>query len=263
MSSEPAWRLGAFAAVLVIMMAAEAIAPRRRRLRPRSGRWAANLSLTAAGALIVRLVVPTGLTGFAMYVEQQGWGVLAFDPAQARPMMGLAAGVIAFVILDLVIYAQHVMFHYVPWLWRLHRVHHTDAEIDATTGVRFHPVEILLSLGLKAAAVALLGAPPLAVLVFEIVLNGSSMFNHANWRMPLGLDAVTRLFVVTPDMHRVHHSVHLEEQNANFGFNFAWWDRLFGTYQPQPAAGHDAMAIGVANLPDPRSLVRLLLLPFR
>ena len=258
MPSEPAWRLGVFTAVLVSMMAAEAIAPRRRRVRSRGGRWAANLSLTAVDALIVRLVVPAGLTGFALYIEERGWGLLPRLTSSR-----LAAGILAFVVLDLVVYLQHVAFHYVPVLWRMHRVHHTDAEIDTTTGVRFHPFEIVLSLALKAAAIAALGAPPLAVLVFEIVLNGTSLFNHANWLMPLRLDAVMRLLVVTPDMHRVHHSVRLEEQNANFGFNLPWWDRCFGTYREAPAAGHDGMEIGVSNLPDPRSLLRLLALPLR
>ena len=258
MPFEPVWRLGAFAVVLAMMTLAEAVAPRRQRTRARGGRWAANLSLTALDTLAVRIVAPTGLTGLALYVEQRGWGLLP-----RLTSSGFVAGLAAFVILDLVVYLQHVAFHYVPVLWRVHRVHHTDADIDTTTGVRFHPFEILLSLALKGASIVAIGAPPLAVLVFEIVLNGSSIFNHANWYMPLRLDALTRLFVVTPDMHLVHHSTRLEEQNANFGFNFSWWDRLFRTYRAAPAAGHDGIEIGVSGIPDPRSLFRLLTLPLR
>jgi sterol desaturase/sphingolipid hydroxylase (fatty acid hydroxylase superfamily) len=169
------------------------------------------------------------------------------------------------VALDLAIYLQHVLFHAVPALWRLHRVHHADLEIDVTTGARFHPIEILLSMGIKLGVVAALGTPAAAVLIFEVLLNATSMFNHSNVRMPLWLDRVVRWVVVTPDMHRVHHSIVARETNSNFGFNLPWWDRLFGTYRAQPAAGHEAMIIGIDQFRDPaeRRLDRMLTQPFR
>jgi sterol desaturase/sphingolipid hydroxylase (fatty acid hydroxylase superfamily) len=240
------------------MAVAEAVAPRRRRLHPRGDRWAVNLGLTLINTFIVRLVAPVGLTGIALLVEQRGWGLLPRVTANR-----LIAGVLAFVALDILVYGQHVLLHVVPVFWRMHRVHHTDEDIDTTTGIRFHPAEILLSLGLKAAAVAALGVPPLAALIFEIVLNAGALFSHANWRMPLALDRVARLLIVTPDMHRIHHSVQGDEQRSNYGFNFSWWDRVFRTYHARPRAGHDAMRIGVEHMPDPRSLVRLLISPLR
>jgi sterol desaturase/sphingolipid hydroxylase (fatty acid hydroxylase superfamily) len=169
------------------------------------------------------------------------------------------------VYLDFAIYLQHVMFHAVPLLWRLHMVHHADLDIDATTGVRFHVLEILISMGIKMAAVVLLGAPALAVLIFEVLLNATSMFSHGNARMPAWLERLLRLFVVTPDMHRVHHSIHPNETNSNFGFNAPWWDYLFGTYKAQPADGHEGMTIGLEQFRDERRADRLhwmLLLPF-
>jgi sterol desaturase/sphingolipid hydroxylase (fatty acid hydroxylase superfamily) len=176
-----------------------------------------------------------------------------------------AGVVVSVIVLDLAIYLQHVLFHAVPALWRLHRMHHADLEFDVTTGLRFHPIEILLSMMIKLAVVAALGTPAVAVLIFEVLLNATSMFSHSNVRIPLGLDRVLRWFVVTPDMHRVHHSILSRETNSNFGFNVPWWDRLFGTYRPQPAAGHETMTIGIEQFRDPRELGldRMLLQPFR
>lgn len=175
--------------------------------------------------------------------------------------MGIALGILG---LDLIIYLQHAMFHAIPAFWRLHRVHHTDLDFDVTTGVRFHPMEILLSMGIKMAALMVLGASASAVVFFEVLLNGTSMFNHGNVRLPGRIDRVLRLLVVTPEMHRVHHSVVIKEHNSNFGFNFPWWDRLMGTYQAQPARGHEGMAIGLSQFRDPTRLTLpgLLILPF-
>src|SRR6185369_7583676 len=222
--------------------------------------WSGNLGLVALDTLLVRLLIPVGAVGLALLAQERGWGVL-----NNVSLPGWLAVVLAFLALDFVIYLQHVMFHAVPALWRLHMVHHADLDFDTTTGVRFHTLEILLSLGIKAAAVALLGAPALAVLVFEVALNATSLFNHGNVRLPAWLDRALRLVVVTPEMHRVHHSVIPRETNSNFGFNLPWWDRLFGTYRAQPAAGHEGMTIGIAQFRDPSELRldRMLLQPFR
>jgi sterol desaturase/sphingolipid hydroxylase (fatty acid hydroxylase superfamily) len=259
LAHEPALRLGSFAAVFVIMALWELLAARRELAQSRPKRWLANLGLSAIDSLVVRVVFPTAEVGFALFVESQGWGMLQrFDLDVA------VAVILSVVILDLAIYLQHVMFHAVPALWRLHMVHHSDQDFDLTTGIRFHPVEIVLSIVIKGVVIAALGTPPAAVFLFAVVLNGSSMFNHANVRLPVGIDRWLRWIVVTPDMHRVHHSVEIDEGNSNFGFNLPWWDRLFGTYRAQPRAGHDAMRIGVEHLelPQPRGLLRLLALPF-
>jgi len=266
MAAEPVWRLGIFLAVLAALALAEAVAPRRARRHRRLQRWPVNLGLTAFSTLLVRglagvlvrLAVPVGAVGLAMHGQAQGWGVL--PRLTASP---LVAGIAACVVLDLAIYLQHVLMHRVPLLWRLHRVHHCDEDFDATTALRFHPGEILVSLAWKAVVVLALGAPPVAVLVFEIGLNAAAMFNHANWRLPLAVDRALRLALVTPDMHRVHHSTRVDEQDTNFGFNLPWWDRVFGTYRAQPAGGHDAMRIGLTDVPDPRTFAGVLQLPLR
>src|SRR3546814_8528775 len=204
-------------------MVAEAALPRRRREIPRLTRWSGNLGVVAVDTLLLRLAFPVVAVGFAALAEQRGWGLL--NNVDAPAWLAFLASLL---VLDLAIYLQHVMFHAVPALWRLHRMHHADLELDVTTGLRFHPVEILLSMGIKIGVVAALGPPAAAVLVFEVLLNATSMFNHANLRLPLGLDRVLRWLVVTPDMHRVHHSIRPEETNSNFGFNLPWWDRLLG-----------------------------------
>jgi sterol desaturase/sphingolipid hydroxylase (fatty acid hydroxylase superfamily) len=259
-STESVVRLGFFAGVLLLMALWEALAPRRRLTVARPGRWCSNLGLIALDTLAARLLAPLGAVGVALLAQARGWGL--FHNVGLPSWLALALSVVA---LDLVIYLQHVLFHAVPLLWRLHLVHHADLDCDVTTGVRFHPLEILLSLGIKAAAVVLLGAPALAVLVFEVLLNATSLFGHGNVRLPPWLDRALRLVVVTPEMHRVHHSVVVRETNSNFGFNLPWWDYLFGTYRARPAAGHEGMTIGLEHLRDVRQVERLpgmLALPF-
>jgi sterol desaturase/sphingolipid hydroxylase (fatty acid hydroxylase superfamily) len=257
---EPFIRLGASAGVLMVLLAFELLAPRRQAATKRWQRWPGNLGLVVLDSLLLRLIFPLAAVGAALLAEQRGWGLfnLVFWPLWLEIAL-------AIVLLDLLIYCQHVLFHAVPWFWRVHRVHHADVEFDVTTGVRFHPVEIMLSMGIKIGAVVLLGAPALAVLLFEVILNATSMWSHSNIRLPFALDRALRRLLVTPDMHRVHHSVVLRETHSNFGFNLACWDRLFGTYGEAPAAGHEGMTIG---LPDHRStgdlrLTRMLLMPFR
>ena len=257
---EPYIRLGAFLGVFAAMAAWEFLAPRRALSVSRWVRWPNNLAITAVNTALVRVIFPTAAVGLALLGEARGWGLLN---ALAMPQwLKIVAAVAA---LDLFIYLQHVMFHAVPALWRLHRMHHADLDFDVTTGARFHPVEILLSMLIKLAAVAALGAPALAVLIFEVLLNATAMFNHSNVRMPAALDRWLRCLVVTPEMHRVHHSILPHETNSNFGFNAPWWDRLFGTYRAQPEAGHERMTIGIAQFRGPRELWldRLLTQPVR
>jgi sterol desaturase/sphingolipid hydroxylase (fatty acid hydroxylase superfamily) len=257
--NEPAIRLGIFASVLVVMALWELAAPKRRIELPRLIRWSNNLALVVIDSVVLRLVFPLTAVAFATYVASHGWGL--FNLVSLPNWFEFIAAVLLF---DLVIYTQHLVFHHVPWLWRLHRMHHSDTAIDVTTGLRFHPLEILLSMALKFAAIAVLGPSAVAVLVFEVLLNASSLFNHSNIQLPPRLDAVLRFFVVTPDMHRVHHSIHPEETNSNYGFNLTWWDYLFGTLRRQPRDGHVAMTIGLKEFRDHRNiwLDRLLLLPF-
>jgi sterol desaturase/sphingolipid hydroxylase (fatty acid hydroxylase superfamily) len=260
MDHESATRLGCFAGVLALMAAWEMLAPRRRLTTARPVRWFSNLALVVIDTLAVRLLVPLGAVGMAVMAEEQEWGLF-----QNVSLPGWLAVLLSVVALDFVIYLQHVLFHAVPLLWRLHMVHHADLDFDVTTGVRFHTIEILLSLGIKMGAVVLLGAPALAVLLFEVLLNATSMFSHGNVRLPAWLDRVLRLIVVTPEMHRVHHSVHPQETNSNFGFNLPWWDYLLGTYRAQPAEGHEGMTIGLEQFRDERRADRLhwmLALPF-
>jgi sterol desaturase/sphingolipid hydroxylase (fatty acid hydroxylase superfamily) len=259
-SFEPLIRLGAFFSVFLAMALWEALAPRRRRAFGRGARWPHNIGLLLVDIALVRLVAPGAAIAVALAGEAGGWGLV-----NALALPAWVAIALAVALLDLAIYFQHVMFHAVPTLWRLHRVHHTDLDFDVTTGTRFHPIEILISTGIKCAAVAAIGAPAVAVLVFEVLLNATAMFNHANARLPLALDRVLRWIVVTPDMHRVHHSVVYNETNSNFGFNLPWWDRLFGTYRAQPAAGHEVMTIGVDAFRSREDLRldRLLAQPFR
>jgi sterol desaturase/sphingolipid hydroxylase (fatty acid hydroxylase superfamily) len=253
-------RFSAFSAVLIVMVAWELAAPKRRLVVGRRGRWPGNLGILTIDVVLVRILFPSAAIGAALLCEARGWGVFN---VVALPS-GMAT-LLSVLLLDLAIYLQHALFHAVPVLWRLHRMHHADLDIDVTTGVRFHPVEILLSLFIKFAVIALLGAPALAVLIFEMLLNATSMFNHSNVAMPAGVDRVLRLLIVTPDMHRVHHSADRAETDSNFGFNFPWWDHLFGTYKAQPARGHDAMRIGTEGFraPEELRLDRMLLQPLR
>jgi sterol desaturase/sphingolipid hydroxylase (fatty acid hydroxylase superfamily) len=242
------------------MAAWEALAPRRARSHGRLQRWPSNIVLVALNAVILRVVFPVAAIEFAASLHGGGLGLMGLFG-----LPGWIEFLIAIVILDLAIYLQHVLFHAAPSLWRLHRMHHQDLDFDVTTGARFHPIEILLSMGIKFMVIAALGPSAAAVLVFEALLNGMAMFNHANAKVPLPVDRGLRLFVVTPDMHRVHHSIAPNETNSNFGFNLSFWDRLFGTYRDQPAAGHEAMTIGIEQFREGRELWldRLLLQPLR
>ena len=257
---EPYIRLFAFAGVFVVMAVWEFIVPRRKQRIRRGWRWPNNLGVVIVNTLLVRILFPTTAVGLALLAEARGFGL--FNVIALPAWVGVLGSV---VILDLAIYLQHVLFHAVPSLWRLHRMHHADLEFDVSTGLRFHPIEILLSMLIKFIVVAALGAPAVAVLIFEVLLNATSMFNHGNVRIPTGLDRMLRWIVVTPDMHRVHHSILSRETNSNFGFNLPWWDRLFGTYRAQPTAGHDGMTIGIEQFREPRELGldRMLLQPFR
>ena len=261
MEHEPAIRLACFLLVFVLVAAGEILSPRRQLSLPRRLRWTHNLGLVVLNSLILRLLFPAAAVGMAAFAAAQGWGL--FHYFQATPLLATVASV---VLLDLAIYLQHVMFHAIPVLWRLHRVHHADMDFDVTTGARFHPLEIILSMLIKFAVILLLGPPLVAVVIFEVLLNATAMFNHGNLRLPLALDRCLRWLVVTPDMHRVHHSVADDEANSNFGFNLPWWDRLFGTYRDQPRAGHEAMIIGIYTCRDARVTQRLpgmLGLPFQ
>jgi sterol desaturase/sphingolipid hydroxylase (fatty acid hydroxylase superfamily) len=252
-------RLGFFLTVFAVMAVWELASPRRKLTTDKARRWLRNVGIVVLDALAVRILFPAGAVGLAWLARERGFGLLN--------AVGLPAWfefALSFLALDFVVYLQHVVFHAVPALWRLHMVHHADLDFDVTTGNRFHPLEILLSMVLKGAVVAALGPPALSVLAFEALLNGTAMFNHGNVRIPSGIDRVLRLFVVTPDMHRVHHSIVPVETNSNFGFNFPWWDRLLGTYRPEPRAGHEEMTIGLRQFRDPQKLTlpRLLVLPF-
>lgn len=242
-------RLFFFCGIFAVMGIWEVLAPRRTLRTPKALRWFNNLSVTFIDAAIVRWIFPVLAIGMASLSAERGWGI--FNIVGLPEIM---EGILTVILLDLFIYGQHVAFHLIGPLWRLHRMHHIDLDIDVTTGSRFHPFEIIISMVIKLAAVTVLGPPPWSVLVFEILLNGTAMFNHSNALIPLAVDRMLRLFVVTPDMHRVHHSVVIKETNSNYGFNLPWWDRLFGTYRAQPAKGHAAMNIGLANYRDPRKL---------
>ena len=256
----PPWaaaaRLSFFAGILFVMVLWEYAAPKRDVTAERKTRWTANLGVSALNTFVMYLAVPVAPLALAVIASERGWGLLNNTglPFWASCIIGILA-------LDFIIYLQHLMFHAVPVLWRLHMAHHSDLHIDATTGLRFHPLEILISVMIKLAAVVLLGPPAAAVLAFEIILNGTSMFNHGNVRLPEGLDRIVRFFLVTPDMHRVHHSVTIRETDSNFGFNLPWWDRIMGTYRAQPAAGHAAIVIGMSTRRRPVGLMTLLIFP--
>ena len=259
LNHEPLIRFGFFLGILVSMAVWELLAPRRHLQTSKSMRWFGNLGIVFISTLILRLLSPFSAIYAAILAEKEGWGLL--NNIALFYWLKVAIGV---VVLDLAIYLQHAMFHGLPILWRLHMMHHSDLDFDATTGVRFHPLEILLSMGIKMVVVLLVGISASGVLIFEVLLNATSLFNHGNVRLAVGIDRVLRFLVVTPEMHRVHHSVIIRETNSNFGFNLPWWDRLFGTYKDQPAAGHVEMTIGLSHFRDPKRLTLpwLLVLPF-
>jgi sterol desaturase/sphingolipid hydroxylase (fatty acid hydroxylase superfamily) len=261
LANEKAIRMGVFFGILGVMAVWEILAPRRALTVSKAVRWVSNLGIVFFNSFLVWLIFPVVAVGMASFASTQGWGI--FNYFELPFWLVVIASV---VIMDFVIYLQHVMVHAVPALWRLHRVHHADLDFDVTTGARFHPLEIILSMLIKFATIIVLGPPVLAVVIFEVVLNGIAMFNHSNVRLPLGIDRVLRWLVVTPDMHRVHHSVEDDEANSNFGFNLPWWDRLFGTYRDQPRAGHQGMTIGIHKYREPKQVACLpgmLLLPFK
>jgi len=261
LANEPTIRLGFFLGIFAIVALWEVLAPRRALTVSKLLRWSSNLGLVVLNTVVLRLIFPLAAVGLAAFAAANGWGVLNHFDVPFWIAVPLAV-----IAMDFVIWLQHVMVHAVPALWRLHRVHHADLDYDLTTGARFHPLEIILSMLIKFATIVVLGPSVLAVVIFEVLLNGTAMFNHGNIRLPLAVDRVLRWFVVTPDMHRVHHSIEDDETNSNFGFNLPWWDRLFGTYRDQPRAGHLGMTIGIRDFTDPRQVDRLdgmLLLPFR
>lgn len=254
-------RLGFFVGIFLVMAAWEVLAPRRTRTLSRLVRWTNNLGLVALNTVVVRLIFPAAAVGMAAYASARDWGLL-----NHYDVPYWLAVVVAVVVLDFVIWLQHVMVHAIPVLWRIHRVHHADLDYDLTTGTRFHPIEIVLSMLIKFATIMVLGPPIVAVIIFEVILSGMAMFNHANVSLPAAVDRVVRWFVVTPDMHRVHHSIEDDETNSNFGFNLSCWDRLFGTYRDQPRGGHEGMTIGIRAFRTPGAvswLPGLLALPFR
>lgn len=259
MPNESLVRLTGFLSIFIFMALWEVLAPRRPLTTSKPQRWFSNLSIVFLNTFVIRLFFSTQAVGWAIIVNQKGWGVF-----HLMGWSGGMAGIAAVVILDLALYFQHVLFHAVPFLWRFHMMHHADLDVDVTTGARFHPIEIILSMVIKLAAVALVGAPPLAVLLFEVLLNATSMFNHSNVRMPKGLDIVLRWVVVTPDMHRIHHSVIQDETNSNFGFNLPWWDRLLGTYSTNPEKGQIGITLGLNQFRNPERLTLpwMLMLPF-
>jgi len=261
LTNEPIIRLGFFLGVFAVIGLWELAAPRRVLTVSKGLRWASNLGIVVLNTVLLRLLFPLAAVGVAAFCKANGWGLL-----NHFHIPFVIAVPLAVIVLDFVIWLQHVMVHAVPALWRLHRVHHADPDYDVTTGARFHPIEIVLSMLIKFATIAVLGPPVVAVVIFEVLLNATAMFNHGNIRLPSALDRVLRWFVVTPDMHRVHHSIEDDEANSNFGFNLPWWDRLFGTYREQPRAGHLGMTIGIRDHRDPREVARLpgmLLLPFK
>jgi sterol desaturase/sphingolipid hydroxylase (fatty acid hydroxylase superfamily) len=259
MEYEPIIRLVSFLGMMAAMAVWEVLAPRRELAVSKPLRWFSNLGLVVVNTIAVRLAFALGAVGVALVATERGWGL--FNNVELPAWLAIVLSVLA---LDLAIYLQHVMFHAVPLFWRLHMVHHADLDFDVTTGLRFHTIEILLSMGIKVGAIILLGAPAAAVLFFEVLLNATSMFNHSNVRMPAWLDRVLRLVVVTPEMHRVHHSTIPRETNSNFGFNLPWWDFLLGTYRAQPSLGHEHMEIGLSQFRDQRvdRLDWMLVLPF-
>ena len=260
LSNHPSIRLICFFLVLIGMAVWEAAAPRRDRQLTRLQRWPHNIAIVVVNTLLVRVLFPTAAVGMALYVEGRGWGLLNGSTISHWVLVPMCV-----VILDFAIYLQHVMFHAVPLFWRFHRMHHADLDFDVTTGARFHPVEIILSMLIKFGVIIALAPPAIAVIAFEVILNATSMFNHGNVRIAQPIDRLLRWIVVTPDMHRVHHSIDDDETNSNFGFNLPWWDRLFGTYRDQPRAGHEQMTIGIHGFREPKvcdNILGMLMIPF-
>ena len=259
LNNEMSVRLIFFLGILIILALCERIAPRRVLTQSKAVRWYSNLGIVVFNVIIISIIFPLVPVAVAIIAAERGWGIMSFY--DVAPSLAIVSSLI---ILDLAIYIQHVMLHALPVFWRLHRMHHADQDFDVTTGIRFHPIEIILSMAIKMVVIILIGAPAIAVVIFEVLINVTAMFNHSNVKLPLTLDRVLRLVVVTPDMHRVHHSVMSHENNTNFGFNLPWWDHLFGTYREQPETGHESMKIGLDLFRTPKDLHlhRLLVQPF-
>ena len=249
LTNEASIRAASFFGIFIVVALWEGVGPRRKLSVSKGLRWINNLGIVFFNTLLLRFLAPLMAVGLAIMAEEENWGLLNNIAINSYVKLFLAV-----LILDLIIYLQHVMFHTVPWLWRLHRMHHTDLDFDVTTGSRFHPIEIILSMIIKMLIVATLGAPPVAVVIFEVLLNATAMFNHGNIRIHINADRILRLLVVTPDMHRVHHSVKPDETNSNYGFNFPWWNRLLGTYKAQPEDNHLKMTIGLNQFRESRYL---------
>jgi len=259
MGNEAVIRLGFFFGIFLIMALWEVIAPRRPLTQPKKTRWFVNIGITFLNTGILRLAFSAGAVGAALIAENRGWGL--FHQIGLPVWLEVSASVM---LLDFIIYLQHAAFHFFPLLWRLHLMHHTDLDLDVTSGARFHPLEMLLSMVIKFGAVFILGTPALSVLIFEVLLNATSMFNHANVVIPNSIDRLVRFLIVTPDMHRVHHSVIIREHHANFGFNLSWWDRILGTYRAQPKEGHLGMTLGISNYrrQEELGILGILAVPF-
>jgi sterol desaturase/sphingolipid hydroxylase (fatty acid hydroxylase superfamily) len=257
MASQDLIRIGSYFSVLTIMATWELLAPRRRLTESKLCRWGANLTIVVLNTVMARLLFMGGVVATAIMAQERGWGL--FNVVEGPAWIEALSAIIA---LDFIIYWQHQLFHYVPILWRFHMMHHSDLDLDVTSGVRFHPVEIVISTAIKAASVMALGVPPLAVVTFEIILNATSLFNHSNVRIPEMLDRALRWIVVTPDMHRIHHSAVVRETNSNYGFNVPWWDRLFRTYCAEPALGQTGMKVGLEHLGQPVCLNLFMMLRF-
>jgi len=257
--NETTIRIVCFTSIFIVIAIVESVAPRRPLIVKKSLRWFGNLSVQLVNGILPRLLFPILPVGLAALCAQKGWGLL-----NVAPLSTTAAILSCLLVLDLLIYAQHVLFHRVLFFWRIHRMHHTDMDLDLTSALRFHPLEIIISLLIKMAVVAALGPPAVAVFIFEVLLNGMAMFNHGNFQISTRMDNFLRKIVVTPDMHLVHHSIHQQESNHNFGFNLSWWDRLFGTYQAEPAAGREGMIIGITGFLNDRyaHFWKMILNPF-
>ena len=253
-------RLGFFFGILLVMALWELVLPRRVSTVSKRLRWINNIGIVFLNSFMLRFAFPTAAVGMAVFAREHGWGIFNYFHIPYNAVI-----ILSVISMDFIIYLQHVMFHAIPVFWRIHRMHHADMDFDVTTGIRFHPFEILLSMLIKFSGVVVIGPPVLAVIVFEVLLNATSMFNHGNVRLPLSIDRALRWFIVTPDMHRVHHSVEEHETNTNFGFNVPWWDRLLGTYRNQPQMGHEGMTIGLRGFRDTKHctiLHGMLAIPF-
>ena len=257
--TEPQIRLGIFIGLFLVLAMMEYLAPRRELEHVKAKRWFTNWLIVIIDSFILRLVFTGAAVGVSLWAEINGYGL--FNHVSVPSIVSV---IICFIVLDFAIWVSHLASHKIPILWTVHRMHHSDVDIDVSTAIRFHPIEIILSMIWKMVIVVILGAPAVSVLIFEIVLNGAAMFNHSNIKLPLGLDRILRLFIVTPDMHRVHHSIVHDETDSNYGFNLAMWDRLFGTYIDQPEAGHNGMKIGLREWQDerPTNLLWSLKVPF-